>query len=259
MLDKQQLDRYARHIILPDIGLAGQRRWQHARVLVIGAGGLGSPVLGYLAAAGVGSEGCLAISEHDNIALSNLQRQLLYRSDDVGKPKQTVLAAALSAINPELKVVLEHKLTPENALAMVRRYQLVIDGSDNWRSREAVNQACATLRVPLVYGAAEQWSGQVSVFNVSETSPCLRCVFGEPQAARACAEVGVLGSLTGIIGSVMATEALKVLVGKQTLEGILWHFDARDQDVTRVNLSKRSDCPVCAQQTATSHAASTYS
>lgn len=248
MLDRHQLDRYARHIILPDVGISGQTRWQRARVLVIGAGGLGSPVLGYLAAAGVGSEGRLGVSEADRIELSNLQRQLLYKSHDVGKAKQDVVLDTLRDINPDVHVTLEAKLTPENAVAMVRDYDLVIDGSDNWRTRAAVNQACAKLRVPLIYGAAEQWSGQVSVFNVKETSPCLQCVFGEPQATRACAEVGVLGSLTGVIGSVMATEALKVLLAKQSLEGILWHFDARDLQVTRVNLAKRPDCPVCAHK-----------
>ena len=248
MLSKHQLDRYARHIILPEVGIAGQMRWQHARVLIIGAGGLGSPVLGYLAAAGVGNEGCLGVSEADRIELSNLQRQLLYRDDDVGNAKQDVLQDTLQAINPAVNVTREDKLTPKNALDMVRKYDLVIDGSDNWHTREAVNDACTQLRVPLIYGAAEQWAGQVSVFNVSDASPCLRCVFGTPQEARACAEVGVLGSLTGIIGSVMATEAFKVLLAKPSLEGILWHIDARDMDVTRIKLAKRSDCPVCTQK-----------
>lgn len=248
MLDKHQLDRYARHIILPEVGLDGQMRWQRARVLVVGAGGLGSPVLSYLAAAGVGSEGRLGVSEADRVDLSNLQRQLLYGSDDVGKAKQDVLHDRLQAINPDVRVTAEDKLSPDNAVDMVRGYDLVIDGSDNWRTRETVNQACATLRVPLVYGAAEQWSGQVSVFNLSDASPCLQCVFGEPQETRACAEVGVLGSLTGVIGSVMASEALKVILGKASLEGVLWHFDARDMDVTRINLTKRADCSVCAQK-----------
>lgn len=248
MLSKPQLDRYARHIILPDVGIDGQTRWQKARVLVIGAGGLGSPVLTYLAAAGVGSEGRLGVSEADRIELSNLQRQLLYKSDDVGKTKQDVLQNTLRAINPDVTTVIEDQLSPDNAEDMVQAYDLVVDGSDNWRTRAAVNEACAKLCVPLVYGAAEQWSGQVSVFNVSDASPCLRCVFGEPQETRACAEVGVLGSLTGVIGSVMATETLKVILGKPSLEGVLWHFDARDMAVTRINLAKRPDCSVCAHK-----------
>ena len=246
MLDKPQLDRYARHIILPDVGINGQMRWQRARVLIIGAGGLGSPVLAYLAAAGVGSQGRLGVSEADHIELSNLQRQLLYHSNDVGKAKQEVLQDTLQTINPDVNVTQEAKLTLDNAVAMVRGYDVVIDGSDNWRTRDAVNNACTKLRVPLVYGAAEQWSGQVSVFNVSDASPCLRCVFGEPQEVSACAEVGVLGSLTGVVGSVMATEALKVILGKPSLSGVLWHVDARDMEVTRITLAKRADCPVCA-------------
>lgn len=246
MLAKHQLDRYARHIILPDVGLDGQTRWQRARVLVVGAGGLGSPVLSYLTAAGVGSKGRLGVSEADRIDLSNLQRQLLYHSDDVGKAKQDVLQTTLRAINPDVSVTPEAKLTPKNALDMVQKYDLVIDGSDNWRTRATANDACATFRIPLIYGAAEQWSGQVGVFNSSDASPCLRCVFGEAQETRTCADVGVLGSLTGVIGSVMATEALQVLLGKPSLEGILWHFDARDMEVTRINLAKRADCPVCA-------------
>ena len=190
----------------------------------------------------------MGVSEDDHIALSNLQRQLLYKSDDVGKSKQAVLIDTLGAINPDVKVTLEDKLSPENAVDMVHQYDLVIDGSDNWRTRATVNEACAKLRVPLIYGAAEQWSGQVSVFNLSDASPCLQCVFGEPQKVSACADVGVLGSLTGVIGSVMVTEALKVLLGKPSLEGVLWHFDAHDMEVTRVNLAKRADCPVCAQK-----------
>jgi adenylyltransferase/sulfurtransferase len=253
MLSKHQLDRYARHIILPDVGINGQTRWQRARVLVVGAGGLGSPVLSYLTAAGVGSEGRLGVSEADRVELSNVQRQLLYTSNDVGKAKQAVLQDTLRAINPDVHVQSEAKLTPENAVDMVRRYDLVIDGSDNWGTRATVNYACATLRIPLIYGAAEQWSGQVSVFNLSDASPCLQCVFGEPQDVRACADVGVLGSLTGVIGSVMATEALKVLLGKPSLEGVLWHFDARDMEVMRINLVKQAACSVCAQ----THPAST--
>ncbi|MEM7735890.1 MAG: HesA/MoeB/ThiF family protein [Deinococcota bacterium] len=267
-LSHNDLTRYSRQIILPHVGLAGQQQLARARVLVVGAGGLGSAVLAYLAAAGVASQspGLLGIAEGDDVDLSNLQRQVLYTTADIGKSKAGMAAEALQALNPELRVRLEPHLTADNAVATLQAYDLVIDGSDTWTSRNIVNQASVLTSTPLVYGAAEQWSGQVSIFNLTPESACFRCAFPDaPTESTSCAEVGVLGAVTGVIGSVMASEAVKLILNRQSrrqqtmnkqapednalslLDSTLWHWDGLNQDTIKIKLAKRADCEVCGQ------------
>jgi molybdopterin/thiamine biosynthesis adenylyltransferase len=227
-------------------------------VLVVGAGGLGSAVLYYLVAAGLASHtpGLLGIAENDTVDVSNLQRQILFTSADVDKSKATTAASRLQALNPELCVKLEPRLTADNAATILQPYDLVVDGSDTWASRNVVNRAAVDTGKPLVYGAAEQWSGQVSVFNLTPSSACFCCAFPDaPEHAPSCAEVGVLGAVTGVIGSVMASEAVKLILGKQTvvdgtppiLDSTLWHWDGLSQDTIKINLAKRANCPVCGE------------
>jgi sulfur-carrier protein adenylyltransferase/sulfurtransferase len=221
------VNRYARQITLPEIGEAGQEKLRRASVLIVGAGGLGSPAALYLAAAGVGT---LGLVDFDRVDATNLHRQVLYGTSDVGRPKLEAARERLADLNPEVRVVThEARLTSENALEILRGYEVVLDGTDNFATRYLVNDACVLLDKPNVYGSIFRFDGQVSVFATKE-GPCYRCLYPEPPPpglVPSCAEGGVLGILPGIVGSLQATEAIKLIVGiGETLAGRLLLFDA---------------------------------
>ena len=252
MFSKAQLDRYARHLLLPGVGAAGQRKLMEAKVLVVGAGGLGSPVLLYLAAAGVGT---LGIVDFDAVDLSNLQRQILHGTPDVGRPKVESAAARLAALNPEVRVRLHpHKLDSESARALVRAYDLTVDGSDNLPTRYALNDACVHEGKPWLYGAISQFEGQLSLFCAplaDGMGPCYCCLYPEPPAGEvlSCAAGGVFGALPGVVGSAMALEAIKHLLNLgESLAGTLWHYDALYSEVRRVALRRDPDCAACGER-----------
>lgn len=244
MLSPSELQRYHRQILLPEFGTEGQQRLQSAKILVIGAGGLGSPILLYLAAAGVGT---LGICEYDNIDETNLQRQILYQADEAGKPKSETAAHRIRGLNPHIRVN-EHPgyLTAASVLNIIRGYDIVVDGSDNLPTRYLVNDACVLEGKPLVYGAIYRFEGQVSVFNQllsnGERSADYRDLFPEPpppDMVPSCAQAGVLGSLAGMIGSMMANEALKLAAGfGSTLHSRLLLLDALDMSVRTVNIQR---------------------
>jgi molybdopterin/thiamine biosynthesis adenylyltransferase len=248
----EQLLRYSRHILLPEIGVEGQQRLLSASALVIGAGGLGSPAALYLAAAGVGT---LTLVDGDDVDLTNLQRQILHTADSVGKPKTESGRAALLRINPEVRIVPVRERVQDDALeALVASSSVVLDCSDNFATRHAVNRACVRHRKPLVSGAAVRFDGQVSVFDLrDDLSPCYHCLFpenGELEETR-CAVMGVFAPLTGIIGTVQAAEALKLLAGiGETLNGRLMLLDALTMQWRTVKLARDPACRVCAKVTA---------
>ena len=250
MFSVQQLDRYARHIVLEGVGAEGQLRLGRARVVVIGAGGLGAPILLYLAAAGVGE---LEVLDDDDVALSNLQRQVLFVTADVGRPKADVAAARLAALNPDIRVRGSRaRITSDTVATAIEGADVVVDGSDNFPTRYVVNDACVAAGIPLVYGAVSQFDGQVSVLNGPDgdkRGPCYRCMFPEPPAegtVPSCTEAGVFGALPGAIGSVMAGEAIKLIVGVGTpLVGALLHLDLADGAVHRFELRRDAACPAC--------------
>ena len=241
-----EIKRYSRHLILPEVGVEGQRRLKAAKVLCIGAGGLGSPVALYLAAAGVGRIG---IVDFDVVDVSNLQRQILHFSTDVGRPKLQSAKDKLTAINPDLQVDLyETALSSENALELFRPYDVVVDGTDNFPTRYLVNDACVLLGKPNAYGSIFRFEGQASVFGAAN-GPCYRCLYPEPPPpglVPSCAEGGVLGVLPGIIGTIQATETLKLLLGiGEPLIGRFLIFDALRMKFRELKLRKDPDCPVC--------------
>ena len=245
-LSRAELHRYARHIALPEVGLEGQRQLKAARVLCVGAGGLGSPLALYLAAAGVGTIG---IVDFDEVDTSNLQRQILHGTGDVGRHKLDSAADRLHEINPHVEIVGHpERLTSENALDILKAYDVVVDGTDNFPTRYLVNDACVLLGTPNVYGSVFRWEGQVSVF-ATEGGPCYRCLFREPPPPGLvpnCAEGGVLGVLPGIIGSMQAMETIKLLLGKGVgLAGRLLMFDALEMTWREIALRRNPDCPVC--------------
>ncbi|MGH2662273.1 MAG: HesA/MoeB/ThiF family protein [Actinomycetota bacterium] len=244
---EDQVRRYARHVILPGIGGDGQRRLMDASVLVIGAGGLGSPAAMYLAAAGVGTIGLV---DFDRVELSNLQRQLLHDTADVGRPKVESGKERLAGLNPNVEVVTHPTLlTSSNAFDVLGGYDVVVDGTDNFPVRYLVNDATQMLGKPLVYGSIYQWEGQASVFLPGPETPCYRCLFPEPPppgTVPSCAEGGVFGVLPGIIGSIQAVEAIKLILDVgQSLAGKLVLYDALRNEFTTVKLRWDLDCPVC--------------
>jgi molybdopterin/thiamine biosynthesis adenylyltransferase/rhodanese-related sulfurtransferase len=246
-LSRDDFARYSRHLILPEVGPDGQRRIKAARVLCIGAGGLGSPAALYLAAAGAGT---LGLVDADRVDASNLQRQILYGTDDVGKEKLTAAAARLRELNPDMEIVRHAaRLTSANATEIIAPYDVVIDGSDNFPTRYLSNDVCVFARKPNIYGSVFRFEGQASVFAPHLGGPCYRCLFPEPPppgAAPSCAEAGVLGVLPGIIGLIQATEALKLIVGGgESLAGRLLHFDALKMKFREFNLRRDPQCPVC--------------
>ena len=245
-LSHEELLRYSRHLTLPEVGLAGQSKLKQARVLLVGAGGLGSPAALYLAAAGVGT---LGIVDFDIVDRSNLQRQILHGTSDIGTAKTDSARAHLHDINPHVELeMFSEKLSSANALEMLQRFDVILDGSDNFPTRYLVNDACVLLGKPMVYGAVFRFDGQVSVFSAT-TGPCYRCLYAEPpppDLVPSCAEGGVLGVLPGIIGSLQALEAIKLIVGVgESLVGRLLLFDGRRMQFRELLLEKDSDCPVC--------------
>jgi len=238
--------RYTRQMILPEIGIEGQQRIHDARVLCIGAGGLGSPVLLYLAAAGVGH---LGIVDNDRVDLSNLQRQVLYGTDDIGQFKTKIAARRLHELNPNIEIVTyNERFTAQNAEQILSHYDIVIDGTDNFPTRFLVNDVCVRLQKPLVYGSILKFDGQVSLFD-STIGPCYRCLFPElpgADAAPNCTEAGVLGVLPGIIGSLQATETLKwILKTGESLLGRVMTLNALTMQTRIFTLQKDPNCPTC--------------
>lgn len=242
-----ELTRYARHIVLHEIGGPGQQRLKAARILIVGAGGLGSPAIQYLAAAGAGT---IVVADDDTVSLSNLQRQVLHSTEDVGMSKVESAARAVARINPH--VVLEAhsvRLTDATADGLIAGADVVLDGSDNFDTRYLINRIAADARVPLVMGALGRWEGQVSVFRPWQGGPCYQCVFPErpaPGLVPTCAEAGVLGALAGVIGAMQAAEAVKLITGAgELLDGRLMLYDALGAESRTIRLSKAPDCPVC--------------
>jgi adenylyltransferase/sulfurtransferase len=245
---KTQLDRYARHIILPGVGAEGQQKLLAAKVLVIGAGGLGSPILLYLVAAGIGT---LGIVDFDTVNLSNLQRQILYTQGDIGQPKTLAAKDHLQSLNPEVDIkTYQEALNATNARGIIKDYDLVIDGSDNFPTRYLVNDACVLEKKPLLYGAISQFEGQLSLFNTFN-APCYRCLFPtppKPGTIASCAEAGVFGVLPGVVGSLMAAEAIKhVLDLGSSVSGVLLHYDGLYSEMRQINVKKNQACAICGE------------
>lgn len=242
-----ELNRYARHIVLREVGGAGQKALKNAKVLVVGAGGLGAPVLQYLAAAGVGTIGVIDDDVVDN---ANLQRQVIHKDRNIGMPKVFSAQAELEAQNPFVTVCpYNRRLDDDIAATLIAEYDIVLDGTDNFDTRYLVNRACVAVGVPLVSGALSQWEGQLSVFDPAKGAPCYQCVFPQAPAAHlapSCAQAGVIGPLPGVIGSMMAVEAIKVITGAGApLRGQMVMYDALYGENRVIGVSKRDDCPVC--------------
>lgn len=246
-LTDDQLLRYSRHILLPQIDVAGQQRLSNASVLVVGAGGLGSPILLYLAAAGIGE---IRIADGDSVELSNLQRQIVHRSDAVDQPKTSSARHTLESLNPHSRVVEIRENLDENGLARwAEGCDAVVIGTDSFASRYAANRVCRRLRIPLVSGAAIGLSGQVTSFDFRRDDvPCFACLYPDGEDSElSCATAGVLGPLVGLVGSVQATETLKLVAGfGEPLSGQLLTVDASDMSSQRFRYRRRPDCPVCA-------------
>lgn len=245
-LSRNEILRYSRHLVMPEVGVDGQKKLKAARVLCVGAGGLGSPLTLYLAAAGVGT---LGIAEFDEVDLTNIQRQVLYATADVGQPKLEAAMKRLSGLNPDIDIVPHAaRLTSENVMDIVGSYDIVADGTDNFPTRYLVNDACVIAGKPNVYGSILRFEGQVSVFDAGR-GPCYRCLFPEPPppgAVPSCAEGGVLGVLPGIIGSMQALEVIKLILGKgASLAGQLVLFDALAFEFHKLKIHKDPACPVC--------------
>jgi adenylyltransferase/sulfurtransferase len=255
MFTRSQLQRYSRQIVMPEIGATGQQRLADASVMVVGAGGLGSPALLYLAGAGVGR---LGVVDSDEVELSNLHRQVLHATADVGRPKVASARDHLGALNPDVVVEkYELRLDSRNALELIAGYDIVLDGSDNFPTRYLVNDACVLAGKPLVYGALSRFEGQVGVLAAG-TAPCYRCIFPTPPlpgTVPSCAEAGVLGVLTGVVGSLMATEALRLALGgfgvdgsETGLAGGLLVVDLATPAFTTIAMAKDPDCPACGER-----------
>ena len=247
-LSHDEIKRYSRHLIMPEVGMEGQKKLKKASVLCVGAGGLGSPLAFYLTAAGVGRIG---IVDFDVVDFSNLQRQILHNTDDVGRPKLDSAAEKLKALNPNVNVELhETRLTSENALQIFEKYDIIVDGTDNFPTRYLVNDACVLTGKPNVYGSIFRFEGQASIFATSE-GPCYRCLYPEPPPpglVPSCAEGGVLGILPGLVGLVQATEIIKLILGKgNSLVGRLLLFDALGMKFRELKLKKDPECPVCGE------------
>ncbi len=245
-LSADEVTRYSRHLILSEVGMEGQRRLKAAKVLCIGAGGLGSPVAMYLAAAGVGTIG---IVDFDVVDVSNLQRQILHGTSDVGRTKLASAKDTLHELNPHVNVIThEVALSSANALDLFRGYDVVVDGTDNFPTRYLVNDACVLLGIPNAYGSIFRFEGQASVFGTKD-GPCYRCLYPEPPPpglVPSCAEAGVLGILPGLIGTIQATETVKIILGMgQTLAGRFLIYDAMKMRFRELTLRKDPDCPVC--------------
>ena len=245
-LSKDEILRYSRHLILPEVGVEGQQKLKAAKVLLVGTGGLGAPLGLYLAAAGVGRIGLV---DFDVVDFTNLQRQIIHFTKDVGRPKIESAAEKMQAINPHLEIVKhEVALTSENALDIIKDYDMVVDGTDNFPTRYLVNDACVLLNKPNVYGSIFRFEGQATVF-ATEGGPCYRCLYPEPPPpglVPSCAEGGVLGILPGTIGLIQATEAVKLILGiGESLAGRLLLYDALAMRFRELKLRKNPECPIC--------------
>jgi len=247
-LDDSELLRYSRHILLPELGIEAQQRFAAARALIVGVGGLGAPVAQFLAAAGIGS---LTLADSDRVDLTNLQRQILYATADVGTPKVAAASARLAAINPLTHIeTIERRIGPDELGALAARVDIVVDCCDNFATRHAVNRACVAAKTPLVSGAAIRFDGQIAVFDPRDPrSPCYHCLFGEGEALEEtrCAVMGVFAPIVGIVGATQAAEALKVLGGVgESLAGRLLLLDALTMRWREVRVTRDPACPVCA-------------
>jgi molybdopterin/thiamine biosynthesis adenylyltransferase/rhodanese-related sulfurtransferase len=244
----EQAQRYSRHLLIPEVGEAGQHKLLASKILLIGAGGLGSPAAYYLASAGVGQ---LGIVDSDVVDLTNLQRQILHSTERIGEPKVESAKRTLEALNPDVKVVpYQERLTSSNIDRIIKDYDVVVDGADNFPTRYLLNDASIKHRIPVVHGSIYRFEGQVTVFKPFE-GPCYRCLFPEPpppELAPSCAEAGVLGVLPGVIGTIQATEALKLVLGiGEPLVGRYLLYDALDGSFREVRLRRDPDCPVCGE------------
>ncbi len=245
----EQMTRYSRHFMLPEVGGEGQAKLLDAKVLMVGAGGLGSPSAFYLAAAGVGTMG---IIDPDVVDLSNLQRQILHTNDRIGQPKTDSAKQTLQALNPDVRVITyQEKLTSENVLEIIKDYDIIVDGCDNFPTRYLVNDACVMANKPNVHGSVFQFDGQASVFYPGK-GPCYRCLYPQPPPpgmAPSCAEAGVLGVLPGLIGTIQALETIKLILEKgDPLVGKLLCFNTLSMEITTLNLKKDPNCPVCGEK-----------
>ncbi len=244
-----ELNRYARHIILREVGGVGQKALKNAKVLVVGAGGLGAPALQYLAAAGVGSIGVI---DADTVENTNLHRQVIHKDASISMPKVFSAKAEMEAQNPFVQVraynrTLDASIAPE----LIAEYDLVLDGTDNFETRYLVNATCVAAGIPLISGALSQWEGQLSIFDPANGAPCYQCIFPEAPAAHlapSCAEAGVIGPLPGVVGAMMAVEAVKVITGAGApLRGQMVIYDALYAENRTIRIAPRSDCPICAE------------
>jgi sulfur-carrier protein adenylyltransferase/sulfurtransferase len=247
-LSKEEIMRYSRHLIMPEVGMDGQLKLKQAKVLCIGTGGLGAPLGLYLAAAGVGRIGLV---DFDTVDLTNLQRQILFDTNDIGRPKIEAATNRLRNLNPDIQIDnFETRLTSENALDILKDYDIVVDGTDNFPTRYLVNDACVILGKPNVYGSIFRFEGQITIFGYPG-GPCYRCLYPEPPPpglVPSCAEGGVLGVLPGIVGAIQAAETLKLIIGKgEPLVGRLLLFDALAMRFRELKLRKNPECPVCGE------------
>lgn len=247
MMEPEEIERYARHIVLREIGGTGQQKLRKARVLVIGAGGLGSPVLMYLAGAGVG---VLGVVDDDVVSLSNLQRQVLHATGSVGVAKVVSAKEAIARINPHVTVeTFQTRINAKNAPKIVANFDVVLDGSDNFDTRYLINEVCVALGKPLISAAMSQWEGQISVYDTANGGPCYACVFPERPAdglAPSCAEAGVMGALAGVMGSMMASETIKYITGAgEGLVGQMLIYDSLFGESRKMKLAKNPTCEVC--------------
>jgi sulfur-carrier protein adenylyltransferase/sulfurtransferase len=247
-LSKEEIMRYSRHLIMPEVGMDGQLKLKRAKVLCIGTGGLGAPLGLYLAAAGVGRIGLV---DFDKVDLTNLQRQILFDTNDIGRPKIEAATNRLRDLNPDIQIdTFETRLTSENALDILKDYDIVVDGTDNFPTRYLVNDACVILGKPNVYGSIFRFEGQITIFAYPG-GPCYRCLYPEPPPpglVPSCAEGGVLGVLPGIVGAIQAAETLKLIIGKgESLVGRLLLFDALAMRFRELKLRKNPECPVCGE------------
>lgn len=243
---EEQIERYSRQIILPEVGGTGQKKLLNAKVLIIGCGGLGSPCAYYLASAGIGEIGLV---DSDKVELNNLQRQIVHFTKDVGKPKVTSAKEKLRALNPELQITdYELRLTSENIMDIIKDYDIIVDGSDNFPTRYLVNDACVMSNKPLSHAGILRFDGQATTI-IPHQGPCYRCLFSEPPPpgmVPSCQEAGILGAVAGILGVIQATEVLKYVLGKgELLVGKLLIFNALEMNFRKLNIQRNNNCPVC--------------
>lgn len=245
---EEQLQRYSRHIILPEVGGKGQKKISSAKIFIIGAGGLGCPVGYYLTAAGVGT---IALIDNDNVELSNLQRQIAHNVKTLGVNKADSVKKTFEALNPDVNVIaIKERINNKNILELIKDYDIIVDGSDNFPTRYLVNDACVMLKKPLVSGAILRFEGQVTTILPGD-GPCYRCLFEDPPPpglVPSCQEAGVLGILPGVIGTLQATEVLKLILGKgRPLKGQLLIYDALETNFRKVKIPKNPNCPICGE------------